>query len=299
MSLPFLLGTASFQSSDAFATLDAFYDAGGRDIDTARVYGRSEEIVGAWLRERGIAGEVRLLTKGGHPDAAWSPRLSAAAVLADAHTSLDLLGVARVDSYLLHRDDASLSVDDVAATLTTLIAEGITARIGVSNWSAARVAALADALARVDGPALSWVSNYFGLAAAHGAPEFPGVSTARPELVALAHERDFTVLAWSPQSSGFFARNDLAGGGSFDTAENRRRRKVLKRVAAAHGVSPVAVLARWLVTADSRVVPVLGSTRPAHLAELVAATADTSLNPAVAALFTALGRATSDPGAWE
>ncbi|WP_382310141.1 aldo/keto reductase [Herbiconiux sp. UC225_62] len=299
MSLRFFLGTASFQTSDAFAALDAYFEAGGRDIDTARIYGRSEEVVGAWMAERWNAGELRLLTKGGHPDTTtWASRLSRADLLADARTSLELLGVSRVDGYLLHRDDPSRSVDDIAETLSALVADGIAARIGVSNWSAARVAALVDALGRIDGPPLTWVSNYFGLAAASGTPEWAGVQTAGPELFALAHELDFTLLAWSSQSSGYFAGRDDAGDGAFHTAENRRRREVLDQVAREHGVSPVALLARWLVTTDSRLVPVLGSSRPAHLTELAAATTAVSLDPAVATLEAELGAATRDPGAW-
>ena len=34
----------------AFAVLDAFRDAGGRMLDTARIYSSSEQVVGAWLR---------------------------------------------------------------------------------------------------------------------------------------------------------------------------------------------------------------------------------------------------------
>ncbi|MCS5718049.1 aldo/keto reductase [Herbiconiux sp. CPCC 205763] len=299
MSLRFFLGTASFQSSDAFSALDAYFDAGGRDIDTARVYGKSEEVIGAWMTERGNAGEVRLLTKGAHPDNdTWASRLSASEVRSDARESLDLLGVDRVDGYLLHRDDPSRPVEDIAETLTALVVDGIAARIGVSNWGAARVAALVEALGRIDGPPLTWVSNYFGLAAASGTPEWAGVETARSELFALAHELDFTLLAWSPQSSGYFAGRDDAGGGAFDSAENRRRREILERIAREHSVSSVAVLARWLVTTDSRLVPVLGSTRPAHLAELVAATTSESLDAAVASLEAELGAATRDPGAW-
>jgi aryl-alcohol dehydrogenase-like predicted oxidoreductase len=299
VSLPFFLGTLAVQSTDAFPALDAYFDAGGRDIDTARVYGRSEEVIRAWMTERGNAGELRLLTKGGHPDTStWASRLSRAEVRSDAHTSLELLGVERVDTYLLHRDETSRPVDDIAATLASLVAEGITARIGVSNWTASRVTALIDALAAIDGPPLAWVSNYFGLAAAGGEPEYAGVDTARADLFALAHERDFRLLAWSPQSSGYFAGRDGAGAGSFDSAENRHRRETLQWVAAEYDVPPVAVLARWLVTTDSRLVPVLGSTRPEHLVELVAATTSEALDPAVAALEAALGDATRDPGRW-
>ena len=58
------LGTGSFGTGlperEAFAQMDTYYAAGGRTLDTARVYGAwapggdgaSETCVGKWLRER-------------------------------------------------------------------------------------------------------------------------------------------------------------------------------------------------------------------------------------------------------
>ena len=53
-----------------------FLDMGGTVYDTARVYsdwipseiGRSERVLGQWLRQSGKRHDIVLLSKGGHPD---------------------------------------------------------------------------------------------------------------------------------------------------------------------------------------------------------------------------------------
>jgi aryl-alcohol dehydrogenase-like predicted oxidoreductase len=52
-SLPFFLGTGSIDSPDQFDVADAYFEAGGRNFDTARVYGISELTVGQWIASRG------------------------------------------------------------------------------------------------------------------------------------------------------------------------------------------------------------------------------------------------------
>ena len=51
----------------AHAVLDAAYDAGVRYFDAARSYGRAEEFLASWLRERGLApGDVTVGSKWGY-----------------------------------------------------------------------------------------------------------------------------------------------------------------------------------------------------------------------------------------
>ena len=69
------LGTAPMGTSqahdDAFRIMDMYAEMGGNFLDTARVYGQSEEgvslserCVGEWIRSRGMRGSVVLGTKG-------------------------------------------------------------------------------------------------------------------------------------------------------------------------------------------------------------------------------------------
>ncbi|HRA68974.1 MAG TPA: aldo/keto reductase, partial [Caldilinea sp.] len=62
----------------SFALLDAFVDAGGNFIDTAKVYADwlpgersvSERTIGRWLRVRNLRAQILVATKGAHPDLA-------------------------------------------------------------------------------------------------------------------------------------------------------------------------------------------------------------------------------------
>src|SRR6476619_8571625 len=71
----------TIDQDQSFRVLDAFYEAGGRMIDSAEGYsswvpghqgGESERIIGAWLESRGVRKEVLIGTKtgmGGPPNA--------------------------------------------------------------------------------------------------------------------------------------------------------------------------------------------------------------------------------------
>jgi aryl-alcohol dehydrogenase-like predicted oxidoreductase len=297
VAVRFFLGTGPIQSPSTFSVLDAYFDAGGRDFDTARVYGNSEPTLGDWIRTRGVQDEVRVLTKGAHPDqAVWKPRLSKTEILDDVRTSQDALGLHSVDSYLLHRDDPQRPVDEIAQTLSGLVADGFAQRIGVSNWSTPRVVALADALSAAGAPPIAWVSNYYGLAQGNSEFPFPGCSTADEELRQLARGLGFRTLSWSAQSSGYFAGADRP---YFDGPESRRRREILRRVATERGVDPLGVLARWLVAGDPVIVPIFGTGKPEHVRQLIEWAADDGFDEAVADVVRTIGKGIRDPGSFQ
>lgn len=224
----FYLGTGHQSADQVHAVLDTFYETGGRDLDTARVYGDNEGHIGSWLRSRGVT-DMRILTKGGHPDISgwqppeppdWKPRLDDAAIRADIEQSLTDLGVASVESYLLHRDQLAKPISEIAATLSSLVAEGLTRTIGVSNWRADRVAALIAALDEQGGPPLAWVSNYFGLARAEGVLLIIGGKATTPGLIDLAEHHQFP----HPRLPGQIVRL-LRPGGTVGLGTVRRRRE--------------------------------------------------------------------------
>ena len=113
------LGTVSFgtslDTSTAFHKLDTFFEHGGNFIDTAHIYGawdsdslgRSEKILGQWVKERGVKENIIIATKGAHPllSAMRIPRLSRQNILTDLDESLRCLQRETIDLYWLHRDD--------------------------------------------------------------------------------------------------------------------------------------------------------------------------------------------------
>ncbi len=283
-------------SRQAFAVMDAFRDAGGRVLDTARIYGTSEEVVGSWLRTNSADVGIEIVTKGAHPSADWSPRLSASAVMEDLELSLATLRVSSVHCYLLHRDDPGTPIADIARTLTSIVRVGKATSVGVSNWTPVRVAELATELRTIDGPALAVVSNYGGLALPTAPAEWPGVRSSTPELVRLADYEDFRILGWSSLSSGYFT--DSRPHLEFAGVENQRRRSTLWRVADEAGAAPIAVLIRALATMDPAFVPVVSTRSPDRIRSLCAAAVDHSLDDAVARFRESLGASRATAPKW-
>jgi len=143
----------------AVALMDAAWADGIRWFDTADAYGggRSESIVGRWIRAREPAGLV-LTTKVFNPmEAGADAGLAPDRVRRQLEGSLGRLGVARVDLYLAHAPDSETPIGDTVAEFERLREEGLISAWGLSNYDAAGIR---DALAHGT-PAL--VQNSFSL----------------------------------------------------------------------------------------------------------------------------------------
>ncbi|QEO15013.1 aldo/keto reductase [Agromyces intestinalis] len=120
--------------ADALAVLDAAHDAGVTVFDTADVYGdgRSESLIGAWLRAHPDAG-VTVATKMGRRLPQEPDNYSMANFRAWNDRSRRNLGVDTLDLVQLHCPPPSVySTDRVFDDLDTLVDEGRIAAYGVS-----------------------------------------------------------------------------------------------------------------------------------------------------------------------
>lgn len=133
--------------STSFEVLDAFVAGGGDFVDTADGYsawapgnsgGESETIIGEWFAERGNRDAVVLATKvSTHPEYSG---LAPANVRAAADASLTRLQTDRIDLYYAHFDDADTPLEETVAAFSELVDAGKVRAIGVSNYTAERVA---------------------------------------------------------------------------------------------------------------------------------------------------------------
>jgi aryl-alcohol dehydrogenase-like predicted oxidoreductase len=163
-----VLGSADLRDDQITpALLDMFASGGGRAIDLANVYnaGESNRAVGRWLPSGGV--EPRLFVKGCHP-----PRCSPDLVRAEVDTARGDLAVDALDVFILHRDDEVVPVGAFGEALLAEVARGSIATFGVSNWTFARYAELANILAE-DRDRLTVFSNQFSLATM-ATPDVPG-----------------------------------------------------------------------------------------------------------------------------
>lgn len=142
-----ILGTATapfMSGKDCNAILDNMLAAGINTIDTARNYALAVASIGKWLTERNNREQVVIISKGGHPSVFGRKRINEVDVRKDLEKSLKLLNTSYIDIYMLHRDDPSISVEEIMNFMNKFIDEGKIKAIGVSNWNYNRIKEATD-----------------------------------------------------------------------------------------------------------------------------------------------------------
>jgi 2,5-diketo-D-gluconate reductase B len=182
-------------------------ETGYRHVDTAQAYG-NEAAVGEGIRASSVDREdVFLATK------VWIDSLAPEDVVETTRESLDRLGVDSVDLLYVHWPARTYDPEETLAAFDELYDEGLTDRIGVSNFEPEGVA---EAVELADAPVFA---NQVEL---H--PMLP-----QEDVRAACEERGVEVVAYSP----------LARGAVFDVPE-------IQSVAEAHGASEAQVALAWL-----------------------------------------------------
>lgn len=250
---------------DSARRLQAFAATGGCFVDTAHSYadGRSEQVIGRWLCQH--PGRLQIVSKIGHPDASGVLNLSHQKLVAETRRSAARLGVPALDVVLLHRDDPSRAVPDLVASLVTLVRDGLARSVGVSNWTAPRLAEAVEVLRRhhISNPVVSY---QFSLAVPHQAL-WPGAQHADAAILDVVRRFQLPLLGWAGQARGYFTgHTDWAPAESdpFDTPANAARRERCRRAAAEFGTTPESVALAWSLQQPG-IWPIIG---PRSLSEL-------------------------------
>ncbi len=156
---PLCLGTMTFglqcDEATSFAILDRAFEGGIDFIDTADVYplggdhttaGRTEEIIGRWMKARGNRDRIVLATKcagamGPGPNDAGLSRYH---IQHAVEASLRRLQTDVIDLYQVHAFNPTTPVDETLRALDDLVRSGKVRYVGCSNYPAWR---LGEALA--------------------------------------------------------------------------------------------------------------------------------------------------------
>src|SRR6266481_15523 len=129
---------------ESIRTIHAALDQGINLIDTAPIYGygRSEEIVGEALRQRGRRESAILATKVGldWTNGKVERNSSRQRILQEFEDSLRRLQTAYIDIYQVHWPDPLVPIEETAGTLRELYEQGKIRAIGVSNYSPEQMA---------------------------------------------------------------------------------------------------------------------------------------------------------------
>jgi len=253
-----VLGTSAIRDGSAHRILDAFFEAGGSCIDTARFYGggRCEVEVGTWIR-RAKPDRLCILAKGAHP-----PNCRPSAVASDLSQTLDALGVETVDLYLLHRDDPSIPVDEFVDALDAEVAAGRVRACGASNWQRGRLEQ-ANSYAALRGRAgmVAW-SNHLSLAEPVE-PLYEGCEAVSCQDRRYLETANVALFPWSSQARGFFASVppeslDPNVWRCWGMPDNYARRDRARRLAADLGVRPINVALAFVLNQPFPTFPIIG-----------------------------------------
>lgn len=255
------------------AILDAYAEAGGNFVDTADAYaaGRSEIMIGNWMRHRGNRAGMVVATKVGK--SADNPGLSAGAVTRSVHASLDRLQTGYIDLLYLHIDDESVAFEETLLAVDELIRAGKVRYFGGSDHTGNRLIEARIASAQVGVAPMVALQNHYNLL---HRTEYEG------DLAHVAQQQRLGVMPRFSLASGFLTgkyrtKSDLANHERGDEVAkhlNRRGLRILATldsIAAAQGTTVAAVALAWLLTKPQVVAPVASASNPGQVAQLAAA----------------------------
>lgn len=144
MGLSRYYGTVPTADNDRFRILTQSVDLGSTHIDTANIYGDSEDLIGRWLRsDPSLRPKIFLATKfgiatdpvTGEPAA----RGNAAYVTSCIESSLQRLGVDVIDLVYAHRIDKTVPIEETMLAVKQFIDAGKVRHVGLSEASAATI----------------------------------------------------------------------------------------------------------------------------------------------------------------
>jgi aryl-alcohol dehydrogenase-like predicted oxidoreductase len=277
-------------SVESERVLDSYVAYGGNFVDTADSYagGRSEIILGNWLRSRGARDDIVLATKVGK--SADHPGLTARAVTAAVEASLRRLRTDRIDLLYLHLDDPAVPFEETLLAVDELVRSGKVRYFGGSHHTGDRLIEARIASAQLGVARMVALQNHYNLVFRR---EYEG------GLARVAADLQLGMMPRFALASGFLtgkyrAKSDVdrtrrAEIGRFLTRSGMRVLQALDAVAAEHDAPPATIALAWLLSKPNVVAPVVSASAADQVFDLVAAT-DVRLTRSQ---LTALDRASS------
>jgi 1-deoxyxylulose-5-phosphate synthase len=246
--------------------------------DTANVYqaGSSEEFVGRAIKTYARREEIVVATKvsGNMHDGPGGSGLSRLAIMEQVDASLGRLDTDYIDLYLIHRFDPDTPVEETMEALHDVVKAGKVRYLGASSMNAWQFAKMQHA------------------ADLHGWTRFVAMQD-QYNLIKREEEREMLPMCadlgvgcvpYSPQGKGRLTRPwgtktnrsavDVVAK-SFDLDVDQPVVDAVQRVAESRGIPMSQVALAWLLTKPVVSAPIVGATKPHHLADAAAAVAIT------------------------
>lgn len=273
------------EEADSRPIIKGALDLGINFFDTANVYsiGRSEEILGAALKDYAKRDEIVLATKV-HQKMFDGPNgggLSRKHIMSQIDQSLKRLQTDYVDLFIIHRWDYNTPIEETMAALHDVVKSGKARYIGASAMHAYQFQK-ANYIAEKNG----WtkfvsMQNHLNLI----------YREEEREMIPYCESEGIALTPYSPLASGRLARSKNESSKRLVTDEVARSKYdetadkdqlIIDRVgelASRYGVSRVEISLAWLFSKPTLAAPVIGATKMSHVETAVKATG-IALDPA-------------------
>jgi 1-deoxyxylulose-5-phosphate synthase len=263
---------------EAFQIMDAAWQHDITTFDTADAYGggRSETMIGNWMRSRGVLPE--LVTKTFNPMGEGQDHgLARKRMSRQIESSLERLGVDGVDVYLAHEFDPDVPIEETVATLAGLIELKLIRAFGVSNFDSKQL----EATLATGKPAV--VQNSYSL-----------LDRTDEGAAHLCAELGISYTPYSPLAGGWltgkYKQAEPAPEGSrmtmrpgpyerFRTPQTFAALDGLAEIAGRRGVDTATLAISWLFAQPWVTAVVVGPRSPEHLAPALRALETPLANP--------------------
>ena len=240
-------------------------------FDHADIYGagKSEELFGEVLkrnpelREKMIIQTKCAIVPGKRYDFSYEH------IINSVNQSLQRLQIDSIDILLLHRPDALMEPQEVAKAFQTLYDEGKVKYFGVSNHTPYQIELLQKYVS------FPLIINQMQLSIVHSVMIDSGINANMKEAFAQDKDggvldycrlHDITIQPWSVVQASW------AEGTFLDNPNYQELNDVLETLGKKYQVSKGAIAIAWLLRHPANMQPILGTTSPTHLEEMVKAT---------------------------
>ena len=281
------LGTMQFgwtaDEETSHSVMSAFIEAGGNFIDTANIYsswvgeasyaGKSEEIIGRWLQNRGSRHEVVLATKvrGNMWPGPNGEGLSRSHIIKACEDSLCRLKTDFIDLYQCHWADLNTPIEETLSALNDLVRSGKVRYIGASNYPAWR---LMEALSTSEKNGAARFDCF--------QPEYSLMERAgfEVEAMSLCKHYGIGVIPYSPLAGGFLTGKYRRGQPKPESVRSDNNMKefgndrgwavieALDEIGKSHNKTVAQTALAWLLTNPVISAPIIGANSTAQLADL-------------------------------
>ena len=256
---------ANMEAAALDRLIGSSWDAGINHFDHADIYGggRCEEVFAASVARLKLERSRMILqSKCGIRHGYYD--FSREHILSSVDGILSRLRTDYLDVLLLHRPDALMEPEEVADAFGALQESGKVRFFGVSNHNPGQIELLQSALP------MKLHINQLQFSVAHTGMVDRGINVNMRNAGSVDHDggvldycrlKKITIQPWSPFQHGFF------DGPFLDNPEYAELNAAIRRVADAHGVTPVTIAIAWILRHPARMQPIIGTTKPERVAQ--------------------------------